>query len=221
MKIVGFSRALKLEWLNKTVELLLEGKQEDEIKAELNEYLSFEIKSAIVLRKTREILLNVWVRQQPEIAELKRMALGAWSDDGCNHLALHWCMILLAYPVFADVSGLIGKIADVQGAFTTTWIRSKLYDLWGERATLHYSTAKILQTMRQLGILYPDKPGIYKINRYPVRKAEVLEIILLTIFRLEKKAWYDAPMLAAAPVMFPFTYEVSGEWLYRSEMLVT
>ena len=46
-KIVGLSRNLKLQWLNKTAELVLEGLTEKEIKDQLNEYLSFEITSAI------------------------------------------------------------------------------------------------------------------------------------------------------------------------------
>jgi hypothetical protein len=61
-KIIGLSRSIRLEWLNKTVELVLEGKNETQIKDELNEYLSFEIKSPTVLRKTREILMNIWVK---------------------------------------------------------------------------------------------------------------------------------------------------------------
>ena len=54
-KMVGLSRPLKTAWLNKVVELQLSGKSEAEIKNELNEYLAFEIGSAINIRKTREI----------------------------------------------------------------------------------------------------------------------------------------------------------------------
>ena len=44
-KMVGLSRNLKLQWLNKVAELVLEGHTEQEIKDQLNEYLSFEIES--------------------------------------------------------------------------------------------------------------------------------------------------------------------------------
>ena len=60
-KTVGLSRNLKLQWLNKTVELVLDELEEQEIKNQLNEYLRFEIKSPTNLRKTREILMNIWV----------------------------------------------------------------------------------------------------------------------------------------------------------------
>ena len=60
-KMVGLSRNLKLQWLNKVVELVLEDLKEEEIKEQLNEYLSFEIESPTNIRKTREILMNIWV----------------------------------------------------------------------------------------------------------------------------------------------------------------
>ena len=53
-KIVGLSRNLKLQWLNKVVELASSNLTEQEIKDQLNEYLSFEISSPTNLRKTRE-----------------------------------------------------------------------------------------------------------------------------------------------------------------------
>lgn len=48
--MVGLSRNLKLQWLNKVVELVLEGHIEQEIKDLLNEYLSFEIQIHCLLR---------------------------------------------------------------------------------------------------------------------------------------------------------------------------
>ena len=42
-KMVGLSRNLKMQWLNKTAELVMEGFSEKKIHDQLNEYLSFEI----------------------------------------------------------------------------------------------------------------------------------------------------------------------------------
>lgn len=56
-KTVGFACSIKLQWLNKAVQLLHENLNETDYKAALNEYLSFEIDSPTRLRKTREILI--------------------------------------------------------------------------------------------------------------------------------------------------------------------
>ncbi|MEA5051743.1 MAG: hypothetical protein VB021_09780 [Oscillospiraceae bacterium] len=42
-KMVGLSRGLKKEWLDKTIQFVLEEKSESEIKDELNDYLAYEI----------------------------------------------------------------------------------------------------------------------------------------------------------------------------------
>ena len=60
-KMVGLSRKLRLPWLKYTVDLVATGMEESEIKDKINEYLRFEIQSPTVLRKTREILMNIWV----------------------------------------------------------------------------------------------------------------------------------------------------------------
>ena len=49
-KMVGLSRNLKLQWLNKAVELVLEDLKEEEITEQLTDYLSFEIESPTYIR---------------------------------------------------------------------------------------------------------------------------------------------------------------------------
>ena len=77
-KMVGLSRGLKSEWLDKTVKLVLAGLSENEIKDELNEYLSFEIKSPTNIRKTREILMNLWVYPNEDMDDIRNDAIIAF-----------------------------------------------------------------------------------------------------------------------------------------------
>ena len=80
-KIIGMSRNIKLEWLNKAANLYIMDKSEDEIKEELNEYLSFEIKSPTNLRKTREILMNIWARDEDNFIQSKEIAVKLYQTD--------------------------------------------------------------------------------------------------------------------------------------------
>ena len=74
-KMVGLSRKLRLPWLKYTVDLVATGMEESEIKDKINEYLSFEIQSPTVLRKTREILMNIWVYENQYTLDLKDEAI--------------------------------------------------------------------------------------------------------------------------------------------------
>lgn len=217
-KIVGLSRSIKLEWLNKTVELVLEGKDEIQIKDELNEYLSFEIKSPTNLRKTREILMTIWVRTSDELSTLKQQALEAYKDEKSNKLALHWSMMLVAYPVFSDVCALIGKLTNIQDTFATSWLKEKLFEAWGERTTLFHSSDKILQTLKLIGAIKNEKAGIYRINKYPVTDVKTIQVLLLAILHLRERAYYEIAELSSVPQAFPFEYNVSYEWLHESDL---
>jgi hypothetical protein len=217
-KIIGLSRSIKLEWLNKTVELVLEGKDETQVKDELNEYLSYEIKSTTNLRKTREILTNVWLRTSDELSTLKKLALKAYNNDKSNKLALHWSMMLITYPVFSDVCALIGKLTNIQDTFTPSWLKEKLFERWGERTTLFYSSDKILQTLKLFGAIENEKVGVYRIKKYLVTDEKTIQVLLLAILHLREKAYYEITELSSVPQAFPFDYGVSYEWLHNSDL---
>src|SRR5690606_34351439 len=97
-KLVGLSRNLKLQWLNKVVELASEGLTESEIKEQLNEYLRFEITSPTNIRKTREILMNIWVYENDYSGRLKEQAITLIRSYPEYAIEIHWCMMLAAYP---------------------------------------------------------------------------------------------------------------------------
>jgi hypothetical protein len=217
-KIVGMSRSIKLDWLNKTVELLLVSKDETQIKEELNEYLSFEIKSPIVLRKTREILMNIWVRTPENILDLKQLALEAYKDEKSNKLALHWSMMLVAYPIFSDICALIGKLTNIQDTFTTSWLKEKLFEMWGERTTLYHSGNKIIQTLKLMGVIENTKLGVYRINRYHLSDVKTIQVLLMALIRLKEKAYYEVAEMSSIPQAFPFEYDVSLEWFHNSDL---
>ena len=215
-KMVGLSRYIKLEWLNKVADLVVEGKSEQEIKHELNEYLSFEIKSPTVLRKSREILLNVWVKSEAEFPELKAKALEAYKSDKSNKMAIHWCLMTAVYPVFADVCSLLGKLTNIQDTFTTSWLKEKLFEVWGERSTLLHSSDKILQTLKYIGAIENLKVGTYQTKKYLISDSETITLLIMTILLTNEKAYFEVAELANTPQMFPFEFEVSHEWLHNS-----
>jgi hypothetical protein len=215
-KVVGLSRAIKQEWLDKTVEYVLQGNDDVAIKEKLNEYLSFEISSPTNLRKTREILLNIWVRSAVTAPEIHSKAIEAYKGDRSDKLALSWAMLLLAYPVFSDVTGLIGKINNLQDTFTSAWLREKLHEVWGERSTLYYSCEKILQTLKYLGAVESMKSGVYKVKRYKISDEQTISVLLMSLLALEQKAYYEIQELSRVPLFFPFEFDVSMEWLHYS-----
>lgn len=215
-RMVGLSRSIKIEWLNKTADLIVEGKLENEIKEELNEYLSFEIKSPTNLRKTREILMNIWLKSGDELEGLRSMALAAYKNEKSNKLAIHWCLMIAAYPIFADVCALLGKLTNIQDTFTTSWLKEKLFETWGERTTLLHSSDKILQTLKYVGAVESIKIGNYKTIKYQINDDDTIALLIKTILLTNEKAYYEISEISTTPQMFPFEFNVSHEWIHNT-----
>lgn len=217
-KIVGMSRMIKPEWLDKTVEYIISGDDDAVIKDRLNDYLSYEIKSPTNLRKTREILLNVWVKPKESAPLIHKTAVDAYRSDRSDKMALNWAMILLAYPVFGDVASRIGKLSMIQETFTTAWLKEKLAEEWGGRTTLIHSCDKLLQTLKAIGAIENIKTGTYKIMKHEVEDERTISVMLLCLLALNRQAYYDISELGSNPLFFPFDCSVTLDWLHRSPL---
>jgi len=213
---VGFLRAIKLAWMNKTTELVMDGNSSEQIREELNKYLAFELESATTLRKTRDILMYTWVSPSCELAAIRQAVLKTYPISSSNRNALQYCMLLSAYPVIADICGLIGKLTTIQDDFTTTWLREKMYEAWGERETIADSLKYILQTLRDFDILARPKIGTHKAVSGRIDSPEVVNVILRTILHQKERAYFEVSELSNVALMFPFSYAVSLEWLHNS-----
>lgn len=216
-KMVGLSRNLKMTWLNKAVELLSENLPEAEYKNRLNEYLSFEIKSAINIRKTREILMHVWYYDNTSVTPLRSEALTLIQKDSDNALLCHWCLLLAGYPVFVDICSLIGKLSEFENEIILAQIKQKIFDEWGERATLYHSIDKIIATMKNIGVLHTEKAGRYKIIWHDVTKPEAISFLISTIICLENKGYCTLRELSEKNYMFPFRYQIKREMFLTDE----
>ncbi len=208
-KIVGISRNIKLDWLNKVADLAIELSDEKEIKIQLNEYLASYINSPTNLRKTREILMNIWVRSQKDNEAFYELAINSFSKGDLNEkMAVHWCMMLTSYVVFQDIASVIGNLNDRQYDMTTSLIKSRIFDKWGERTTLYHSIDKILKTMNDVGYMNRKKVGCYEITLSEITNDMIIKLIALTILSLTDKLYLSLDEISNDTIMFPFEYIV-------------
>ena len=217
-KKVGFLCPLKTEWLNKTVALVNEGMATANIRDALSDYISFEIKSPDNIRKTREMLMHLWVYpfEDEKANQIRKQALQIIKNGVDDQTVFHWCMLLMYYPVFSDVAGIIGKMLTMQESFSLAWLKGKMAEEWGERSTLLRSVEKVMQTMRQLKVVTSNQ-GIYAANKTTISGDIEIKTILKTILSLNLQAYYEPSELANVPQMFPFDYTVEPELIYGNQ----
>lgn len=214
-KMVGLSRNLKLQWLNKVVELVLEGHTEQEIKDQLNEYLSFEIESPTNIRKTREILMNIWVYDNELSDKIKAPALELIKAYPEYDLVIHWCMMMAAYPVFVDMCKLIGKMSEFQDEITLAQLKQKLFDEWGERTTLFHSIDKLVATLKALDVMVCDKPGKYQVKTHRVSNPKVVAFMVYAMMIVDDSGYYTFTDINSSTYLFPFEYKMEKETLFE------
>lgn len=214
-KMVGLSRNLKLQWLNKVVEMILEGHTEQEIKNQLNEYLSFEIESPTNIRKTREILMNIWVYDNELSGKIKAPALELIKAYPEYDLVIHWCMLMAAYPVFVDMCKLIGKMSEFQDEITLAQLKQKLFDEWGERTTLFHSIDKLVATLKALDVMVCDKPGKYHVNSHRVSNPKIVAFMVYSMMIVDDSGYYTFTDINSSTYLFPFEYKMEKETLFE------
>lgn len=219
-KMVGLSRNIKLSWLNRAVDFLQEELSENEIRENLNDYLSFEIKSPTNLRKTREILMTIWVYENKYSTRIKDAALALFRQYPDQALVIHWCMILAAYPVFMDMCKLIGKMSEFQDEITLAQIKQKLFDEWGERTTLFHSIDKLMATMKDFDVLTSEKPGRYQIQKHAVRNERITSFMVYTVMNIDDAGYYTIQELNSSNYLFPFEYQMAKETILQDDRFV-
>ena len=216
-KMVGYACSIRLPWLNKAVQMLEENLPEAEYKEKMNEYLSFEIDSPTRLRKTREILMNVWYYPSEELDDVRIEAKALLEKYSEQSVAIQYCMICLAYPVFADVCKIMGKLFEFQEEVTNSALKQKLYDDWGERGTLEATTRRITLTLKEMDILRNETKTRYILNKIPVQNEAVLNFIITQGMKLDGSSYYSYTELGNIYILFPFIYQVSKEMLMQEE----
>jgi hypothetical protein len=194
-------------------------KSNSEISEELLKYLSFEIGDKTNLHKTRSILVNIWVNPSDESSKIRDLALKVFDFKNDERIILHWCMILLAYPVFRDIVQIIGRTCLIQSKFTVKSVKAKLFDLWGERSTLYFSFEKILQTMKHMKIIENTESGVYKPIERQITKKEYILVVLLSILSINKGTYYELHDLQESPLFFAFNYIPSYEVVQDCDLI--
>lgn len=219
-KTVGYACAVKLRWLNKAVELVHEDLEEKEFKDKLNEYLAFEIDSAINLRKTREILMHAWYYDDEIITPLRKEALELIDKYPDYAVPIHLCLIYLAYPVFADVCKYMGKLFLFEDEITNTMVCRKMYDEWGDRNTIKYVPSRVTLTLKELGLLEAVKKTRYKAISMNVPCEPVVNFMIETAMRVDGNSYYSLTAMKDFSVLFPFKYQVGKEQLISDSRFV-
>lgn len=165
---VGISQRVRLEWLEKTANLVLAGNEKTAIEDALQEMLVDRISiGGSSVRGNREktitILMKTWFNVPCGLEELRDEGLDLlrFASPG-ERVAIHWGMTLAAYPFWGAVAARTGKLLGLQGTLTAAAVQRRIREAYGERETVARATRRVLRSFVDWEVL-SDMParGVY------------------------------------------------------------
>lgn len=216
-KMVGLNLVIKLGWMKKAVSLLPEKLSEAEYRKELDEHLAFEIDSPTNRRKAREIMMRVWYRDSEGVEKLQQKGRELIQKYPDQMSAIGWCMIPLAYPIFADYAKLMGKMFEFQDVITTTQIKQKMFDEIGERGLIDTATPKVIYLMKELDGVRSIQTGKHEAVVSSIAQEEIVAFMVEVAMYLGGSSYYSFSSLTEFPFLFPFKYWVTKERLMQDD----
>jgi len=171
-KHIGIDRLIRLKWLECTSNLVLAGNDENAVKDELEQLLAAVFPSSSStkrgsLSKTLTILLKTWLRVPRDILSLRNTGLELLqSAKKTDRLAIHWGMIMAAYPFWGAVAGQTGRLLRLQESVVASQIQRRVREQYGERETVSRAARRVIRSFVDWGVLSETKKkGIYSQGR--------------------------------------------------------
>lgn len=215
---IGFDRTIRLRWLDQAALLARELRDNEALRESLFEWLAHDVRGEEGRRKTVIVLARIWWRVPEEHIRFREEAFAMVAEARPEaRVVLHWGMALLAYPLFRDVTAIIGRLLRLQGAFTLGQVSHRISADWGNRTTLKYAIPRILRSLSDWEIIEPtDEVGGYKPGPQisPPRVEPALWLLEAALRARERGV--PVSDLLRSPELFPFALPVSPGDLLRS-----
>jgi hypothetical protein len=165
---IGFSQRVRLEWLEQTAILVLAGNDKAVVNDALQELLKEKVSvGGQAERGNREkiitILLKTWLTVPRELEALRVEGLELLKRlPRPHHLAIHWGMVMAAYPFWSVVAAQVGRLLKLQGSAAAAHVQRRVREQYGERDTVSRAARRVLTSYRDWGVLEEGKSkGVY------------------------------------------------------------
>lgn len=219
---IGIKQVIRLEWMEKTLDMLLAGMNPMTVRSELKEYLADKKQSGGSGQRGEKTyvmaigpLANAWLTPDPEITSLRDAAYKiACSSAMKSRLPLHWAMLSAAYPFWLNVSRQTGRLLNLQEQATHQQIVGRLKEQYGDRETISRYARYVIRSFVAWGVLKDSGTrGRYvKANPIVVADIDVATLLLEGALHANPEGKSTMGMLLNDPAFFPFKLPVlSGD----------
>ena len=209
---IGFSQRVRLEWLEKTANLVLAGNDKAAASDALQELLKDKVSvGGHAERGNREkiitILLKVWLTAPTEFESLRLGGLELLKRvPRRNHLAIHWGMVMAVYPFWSGVATQVGRLLRLQGSAAAAHIQRRVREQYGERETVSRAARRVLRSYLDWGVIQnTGAKGVYSASpSLIVDDPRLIAWLVEAFLRSRAEGSFPLKDLLDSPSLFPF-----------------
>ncbi len=219
---IGFSsQRIRYAWLERTARMLLAGMSPGDIVQALRMELQMLSGDDPRRRSSREkaitMLCRVWVRPDRRLVPLRDAGLALLAELPCaQHQAVHWGMMMAAYPFWGAVAAEVGRLLRLQGRVATAQVRRRLYERYGQRDVVARATQTVLRSFVDWGVLVEasQKGDYIAPDPYRINNTGLVAWLVEACLHTNSQGSVNLRTTLNSPSLFPFRLmSISGKCL--------
>ena len=218
-KGIGFSRTIRLDWLDVTASLCAQNIEPLIIRQHLAETISGTVNGTESQRKTIDVLSAIWVKTQKSVPAIRLEALNLFPTLSTNaeRLWLHYGMTLVCYPFFRKCVASIGQVSRVGKNITRKMIKDRIAGDYGHLGGLDRSVERLIASLTDWGVLSTtEQKQNYKILSHYYASGEKLQGWFLTCaLHAHPSEGIPYDDLIHLPELYPFNLSIGIDILRR------
>jgi hypothetical protein len=216
-KGLGFIRNINLTWLDAAADARLSNNDMPSMRQDLDQRLQKEIEGLESRRKTIDVLIAIWFRNEKVGPELFNQALDALPKLGMNErIWLHYGLTLLYYPFFRQTAAIVGQFARTGEPITRAAVKNRLAKEIGHLGSLSRASERIVASLTDWGALVHQKRGnvyIPQLQIFKTGNTELQSWLLACALSSHPADQLPFPDLIRLPDLFPFGFTITLDHL--------
>lgn len=152
--MLGIDRYLSIEWADFALALFSDSRlSKPEKRDALRAYLNRVINGKDSARKTYNQLNRLWLLDDQNNELRSEIISRDLLNYENNKWVFHYGLALNSFPLFLEVSRILGSLAKLQQVIAKEQVHSRTIEVFGRPSTIPRTTDRVLQTMQSWGLI--------------------------------------------------------------------
>ena len=222
---LGIKQTIQKAWMDRTLEMVLSGMPEREIRAELDGFLSTQKQSGGVGERGKKTYgmalatLASWFAPDDALAPFVNDSIGLARRIAPNSwLSLHWAVVSANYPFWFNVAKQTGRLLNLQDQISQPQIFSRLKEQYGDRETVARNARYTVRSFVSWDVLVDsDTRGCYeKSSLVEINDPNIAGILIESVLLTLPTGKGSLSSILSNPGLFPFQIYCSNGELIAS-----